>query len=595
MRMHNDTSSSALDVRLWSGGQALTWCRRNERRWRDLQYRCGDDNTFVAPAFVATWYAHYHDLWTPLVAVGQLSDGRLAGILPLACDESNRFLTAAGANQCEYHGWLCEPGSEPAFLSGLAQRLGSGFPGYTLVLNHIRGRQRIAALQHSPFAPRLDVTTHRKPILEIDLARIAASEKKSGNRSKLKRLQANGPIETARAETADELSPLLDPIANDYDFRQGAANDVTPFAADARKKPFHLAWMEAAPQDFYALALVQRGRIIAGLIGTVIGDGVSVDIQSHAPELANYSPGKFLLYQAARDLEGTDIAKLDLTPGGDAWKDRMATGSEEVWSVRIHPSARARRLAHAYAASRATANRSGRRRPAAAIRRCTARARRATPRAILARLTYAFADRSEYRVYRFSLPAHAFPRDNTAIRLNSTHDLVRLAQAIADHGLSTRGDVLVQASERLKNGHLVYTYRNDDVPVHHYWVAPRQSESHFTEINHRFRYPMPGPVCYDALTLPHARGGGYATATLARALVDLAHHHGADTAYVSTLAENKASERSITKNGGTLLVRLIRRKLLGWERVQYVHPTTGAFGQPGQCSGGSVSGVASGR
>lgn len=591
--MHQGDHNRPLEIRFWSGAEALAWCRANEHRWRELQRRCDDENPFLAPAFVSAWYAHYHARWTPVLATGDYADGRLAALMPLAHGAEDQILTAAGANQSEYQGWLCEPEWDAAFLAGLARRMDADYPGHALALQHIRAHEQVTALQGSPFGPRLDISVQHKPVFEIDLDAVAASEKKSGNRSKLKRLEAGGAIEAVRARDSEQLNKVIDAIADDYDFRQGATNAATPFASDTQKRRFHLEWMEAAPQEFYVLALRQQGRIIAGLIGTVVGTEVAVGIHSHAPELANCSPGKFLLHQAARDLGGTQVRRIDLTPGGETWKDRMASTSETVWSVRIHPNARARRRKQARATVRSSARRLGLREPAIAAARLASRLRSGTWRAALRR--HLPTGRRELRVYGCALAGRSAPPENAGIRVNSTRDLVRLAQALEDRGLYDRRLFLADSAQRLKQGHWVYTRCENEVPVHHLWVAPLQSETFFSEIGSGFCYPQPGPVCYDAFTLPQARERDHATATLARALHELARRDGAEMAYVPVLAGNESLEGPVVNHGGTVVAALIRTRVLAWSSIRTVHGPEQSTAEPDTTLGTRTSGIASAR
>lgn len=554
--------------RVISGLEATEWCVRHGERWDELHARCGAGNPYLSRAFAQTWYRHYGGEWSPVLVLAAGPDDALLGLLPLALEPGRRVLTGAGACQAEYHGWLAAtPPRE--FLPPALDALFAAFPGHRLELRYLLDVANLEALAASPLGRRLTLTRRHRPLMDLDPAHLAASLKKKGNKSKLNRLKREGELEYLFPADAGELEAVFDEIIAAYDFRQGGAHDVLPFTEDPRKKAFHLDWMRAAPEQLRVACLRRGGRLIASLITAGNGRETALAINSYLPQAAAHSPAKLLVYEAGLRWAAEGLAVLDLTPGDDPWKDKMATRAEPVLELIAYESALARlrarapaRLRTAVKAALARAGVEPRR-----LRELMNRLRRVRPRSVWNRLRGLLPQRSEYLVYRVPLKDRPLPAPLRGLSVDSLQDLVELAPRVAAQGRQSRQDFLAEAARRLENGNRVYTLRVNGEPVHYRWLVPRQASSHFGELDARYDYPQPGPVCFDSYTLPAARGRGYSQRVLHHVLHDLARR-GERFAYISVLADNAPSRRIIEKTGGMRIASLRRWRFLGWGRLR---------------------------
>ena len=100
--------------------------------------------------------------------------------------------------------------------------------------------------------------------------------------------------------------------------------------ADPQKRKFHVDMFAAAPAENCVTVTYLDERPIAAFWGAVSGKTVHLGMVMHAPFLAKHSPGKLHLMQLSEHLlkEGKEV--LDLTPGGEPWKERSANAHEEV-------------------------------------------------------------------------------------------------------------------------------------------------------------------------------------------------------------------------------------------------------------------------
>jgi len=66
---------------------------------------------------------------------------------------------------------------------------------------------------------------------------------------------------------------------------------------------------------------------------------IRLRLLAHAPELSAQSPGKLHLLQLRAFLGNDGMHLLDLTPGGDVWKDRFAQSHDTAFEVTPYRSA----------------------------------------------------------------------------------------------------------------------------------------------------------------------------------------------------------------------------------------------------------------
>ena len=177
--------------------------------------------------------------------------------------------------------------------------------------------------------------------MDLHAGSASQSLKKKGNKSKLNRLRRIGPVSLAVVGEAG-LETALGEIIAQYDPRQLRTAGYEPFSSDPRKRPFHV---EMGRRGLLHVSFLEAGdRKAAGHVGVRSGEEVILAIVSFDPDLAEHSPNKLLLLMLAEKLAGEGFCRLDLTPGGDEWKDRLATRFERVHELRLFRSAWARTL-----------------------------------------------------------------------------------------------------------------------------------------------------------------------------------------------------------------------------------------------------------
>ena len=336
-----DTSDTAhakhMEVRLLVGDECRAWARSAENRsqWAALYETCPWGTAFQTPSFFNVWFDHYGGQWIPVLAVAQ-SEGRLIGLMPLA--SRSGVITGVGAHQAEYHGWIGDEAAGPAFAGQALDLLRGAFPTSRIHWRYVSPQVPAAVLEAlAARDPRVLVRRHECPYLSLDEQAIDDALKKKGNKSKLNRLKRLGDFGFKRLSSAD-WQTHAGAISAQCDFRQGAVNDSCPFTDDPRKAPFHLAWFEAAPEQCHVSALFLGDALIASVFLIKSKRTAHIGIVTYAPEVAAHSPSKLLLYMAARALAAEGCNQLDMTPGGDAWKERFGTHHETAFELIAYPT-----------------------------------------------------------------------------------------------------------------------------------------------------------------------------------------------------------------------------------------------------------------
>jgi len=189
-----------------------------------------------------------------------------------------------------------------------------------------------------------------------DGSKIRESLRKKSNKTHLKQFEKLGRLEFQRVRQFEEIAAEFDEIVDLYDFRQGALYGSTPFHDDPSKRAILRSLYEVSDL-LHTTVWRLDGRIISAHIGFHHGNQVSLGYLAHSPILAKHSPGRLHLYQLGLLLAEEGVPELDLTAGGDSYKDHFATYHDQVHLLTIFFSAPERLRAGAKAVARRAAKR----------------------------------------------------------------------------------------------------------------------------------------------------------------------------------------------------------------------------------------------
>jgi CelD/BcsL family acetyltransferase involved in cellulose biosynthesis len=331
-------SGLALDVLRSDNAVGTLSESRFLEEWKELASIDPKCTWFQEPAFVLDWYQAYRAVAEPLIVLARDEGGRLEGLMCLALMDGGRRLCHAGDHHTEYHGWIGRPESEERFVVEAVNRVMETYRPKSWRFRYLPPRAPVDWLRR--LSPRIGVSHQvvSVPIWDLtDTARLERKLKKGRVRNYINRYRRRGELVYERIESPARIRAALEQLALWCDLRQGAANGVLPFGDDPRKLPFHEA-LAHRPNSVVFSALRLSERFLSIHLGGFDGDELFLGVQGHDPVESALSPGTILLYEMASDLAERGARLVDLTPGGDPWKERYATGHREIHSVELFRS-----------------------------------------------------------------------------------------------------------------------------------------------------------------------------------------------------------------------------------------------------------------
>jgi CelD/BcsL family acetyltransferase involved in cellulose biosynthesis len=314
--------------------------------WSRLCDACPWATPFQAHAFVAPWYRAYNDRFEPLVLLRAGEDGSLVGLMTLAVQRSDGAVVAAGAWQAEYQGWLATVEDEASFAAWALATARNIATSRRLHLGYLAPGASLQWLRTSQLFAVSSLSTHARPLMDFgDGSGIADSLRKKANKKRLRDMERDfGTVEVRQVTDPGEFAAWLQQAIVFHDTRQLALHAIAPFEQDRAKATFHA--LLATNLDQAYVSVLTAGNTLASLqMGLLCSDELQLIFLAHNPFLSRYSPGKIHLYRMAQQLMQRGLKRIDLTAGGESYKERFATRTEPLYGLALHASP-AHRFAH---------------------------------------------------------------------------------------------------------------------------------------------------------------------------------------------------------------------------------------------------------
>lgn len=329
MNLFDIESPPAISRELLTGDKVMDLLKDEEflSQWDLLYQKCSWATVFQSRDFVSTWYMIFKDHYLPIVVRSE-DNGKLNGLLTLAIkrhksQKEKLFIVAAGHGEADCQTWLSTASASDEFIKFALSEIRQQFPHEDILIRHLPPGVPLKWTQEdNTWKNNCIVESFERPLIQLKNFSITKR-----NRKRVNRLEKIGTYE--ELTSLEELSSHIDKLTLLYDFRQGAMFNRTPY----RKNPVYSALIISLFEKGLLKVTVFRveNEIIAGLI-VIIGKNKAHlgGINTHSPLYGNYSPGYIQFLLATQQLALENIEYLDLTPGGDAYKDRIATTYDQV-------------------------------------------------------------------------------------------------------------------------------------------------------------------------------------------------------------------------------------------------------------------------
>jgi CelD/BcsL family acetyltransferase involved in cellulose biosynthesis/RimJ/RimL family protein N-acetyltransferase len=539
--------------------------------WNELYCRCPWATVFQDVDFVTTWYGTYTERFRPVIIRETNSAGELTGLLTLALSVDSRRLIVAGGHQAEYHTWLASAVGDSSFIEAALRELRRRFPNRSLVFKYLPPRTPLDWTSPGRFwGRRCRLQQFSDPLWRVDdgsKLKAVLYKNKRPTTPGLNRLKELGDFHFEQITDLGGLKAVFGPIMTYYNFRHGAIYNTSPFLDDPLKERFHLRLMEI-PDLLHVTVLKAGGQVVAAHVGAAGRGIVHGGFITHSPFVARSSPGIIQWLMLGEHMAKTGFHTLDLTPGGDWYKERLATDHEDVHVLKL--------FFHRWQALAHDANEK-----CVSLSKRVLQVARVQPQAVKAfvrkarhtrladlpvkvlRRTFNLVRRlvhtPELRIYVFrrqdfdkivGAVARGSPLNGApAAWLMSRDSLDDLLAFRPAEAWQDRQRFLAEALTRIEKAHHMYTRVEEGRLVHYGWLIDRQKKAFFGEVQRAYEFPDHSAVLYDYWTHPAARGRGLYQSSLRQMLNDAFAIEGTQQAYIGVLADNGPSRHAIEKTG----------------------------------------------
>lgn len=525
-----------MNLALHTGNEALTYVRTEEfqSKWRSLYERCPCVTACQHPDYVMPWYELYHAAFLPVIVAGEAEDNSLAGLLTLALYKNGtKKLVGAGERQAEYQCWLETKDTGNKFIQEAVQKIRVHFPGVDLCLRYLPpGIPLNWILDNREYAKNFSLRSHPRPIMKIDEAAMNCQWSKKKYRRNFSRLKKSGDVQFERITGHDQFIRVFDELCIQYDFRQGALYRYMPFSSDPAKKLFYLELHKRGL--LHTTILTVDGKIAASHSGLLSHDStVHMGISTHAPTFAEYSPGKLLLSMLGVHLVKEQMTVLDLTPGGDGYKENFANEHDVVFELTAYGDVKARLRKEAFLGAKRFLKR----------RLQKAGMRTADVWAAIGKLTrfkelgfqgslgyLREAAISSSRVYRLCADPPSIGAKSLSIAKDSLTDMSRFDSRGSP---ITRWEFLNMATERLERSNHLYSFRRDEKLLLCCWVGVRPASLNQQVPGQAAAFPDNAVVLFDLYVHPQIKDGELVQRFIEQILFELKDSHNNKDIYFS--------------------------------------------------------------
>jgi len=237
------------------------------------------------------------------------------------------LITGAGAHLAEYQVWLTGKDDDESFIKNALVEVKKHFPKNRVQFKYIPAGASFSFAEKDPaWKKRSFIKTSRQPLMAIDDAYLTSELKKKNRREKVNRLKRQGELKFERITDYAAYEAAFDEMALQSDFRKGAVYNKVGFKSDPLRKQFLLSLFKH--NILHVTVLKINDKIISSNVSTIGNGQIHLQgINSFDAAYAKHSPGilHFLMLGKLLVEEGEGIPFFDLTPGGDGYKDILAT------------------------------------------------------------------------------------------------------------------------------------------------------------------------------------------------------------------------------------------------------------------------------
>lgn len=543
--------------------------RDYQQSWGDLYNKCDWATGFQSFDYVKTWYETQQEKYSPILIQAMDKEGRLIAIFPMALERSSSFLVGAGHHPAEYHSWICDRGDSALFASEAFRAIGKELNYKKIELCYLPPNIPLDFLT-SETSEKLELV-NRSVLLEAprpirNNAEHPPQEVLNGKNTRIKvnRLKRIGDLSFRVLNGSEGFDEFYKQLSTMASLRHQAVHGVVGSSTDQSRIDFYKKLLNSSG-ILHASGLWIGKELVAGHLGVVDRGVLHLGIIAHSPFLSKHSPGKVHLLMLADHLKSLGVEILDLTPGGDSYKESLATEHDMAYKLTIFPTIQDAiifkskdKIINIGANTLRWLNISPSR-----VKQLIKKIKFINPTMLISRLRrmakFIYSN-DEYLWYQ--LPAEEIHKvsETHGFSKNSLSDLLCYRPYEV---WQTKAGFLQEALGRLGNGGSVHTFQENGRLLHIGWMKSDVKKSVATEVQQMIDFPLGTAVLYDFYTFPEARGRRLYQENLLSMMSDAVHSSGASVLGIGVTHDNHPSRHVIEKCGFKLVKILKSRTLLG--------------------------------
>lgn len=324
-----------MDVTVLAGEGAHSFINYNSTReaWDRLYNRCPWANPYQSWEFIATWYDVYRSVYEPVIAVNRDCADGLEALLPLARHCKSGRLTVAGHWDAEYQGWLTLAEHQDSFPPAALREINRRYPRRDIIFRYLVPGIPLDWLYGTDHGLRHKISQWRRPLLNIPSERALKSLRKRSKQSRINRLKRMGELQFNHLHAPEELRSIIDDVAAQSDFRHGAVHGIYPFERDPLRREFLLRLFETGL--LHVTTFRTGNLLLAAELNIAMADQMTLHVMTQTSIHPRLSPGLLHMLQLTGMMAREGFKRLDLTPGGDKYKDNLADDYDYVAMLTI--------------------------------------------------------------------------------------------------------------------------------------------------------------------------------------------------------------------------------------------------------------------
>jgi len=321
---------------LVKGKPALTFIQQKEfiNKWSILAKQTIGFTICQEPSFVLSWYKYYLEQFNPII-IYAIKENNLVGLICLAWHKEKKYLTHAGGEDAEYHGWLANPSVELRFLQDVFTIVKRDIPisrwdwrwlppsCSNFIFNAIPKNISYSFIEQKSPKWNLEKTEKLQQLFKSKSIRV-----------KNNRFKKRGAFYLETITTITRLKEVFPEIIAQHDFIKEIHYNVQPYKEDEKKQLFFCELVQQGVGQMHVLWL--NNDVIASHLGIGNSQRIYLCSITYSPSESKQSPGTLLLTKLGQLFDAEGISVFDLTPGEGTYKDRFANEYEPVYKFSFY-------------------------------------------------------------------------------------------------------------------------------------------------------------------------------------------------------------------------------------------------------------------